>query len=128
MPGHGPGQMWLPSGLAVDAQDRVYVFDRGEHPMIVFEPDGTFVTAWEKGLFTRPHGVTVGPDGALYCVDTAFASAVRMANCWAVVRSSVGIFEAVTFFIPIPNKDYGPILEPEFVITRNPGFEDMRTY
>jgi DNA-binding beta-propeller fold protein YncE len=37
--------------------------------MIVFEPDGSFVTAWGEGLFTRPHGVTLGPDDALYCVD-----------------------------------------------------------
>jgi DNA-binding beta-propeller fold protein YncE len=55
--------------IAVDAQDRVYVFNRGEHPMMVFEADGSFVTAWGEGRFTRPHGVTLGPDGALYCVD-----------------------------------------------------------
>jgi len=55
--------------VAVDAQDRVYVFNRGEHPMIVFEPDGTFITSWGEGLFGRPHGVTMGPDGALYCAD-----------------------------------------------------------
>jgi len=55
--------------VAVDAQDRVYVFGRGEHPVTVFEPDGSFVTAWGVGLFTRPHGITLGPDGAFYCVD-----------------------------------------------------------
>lgn len=55
--------------VVVDAQDRVYVFNRGEHPMIVFESDGSFVTSWGEDLFTRAHGVTVGPDGMLYCVD-----------------------------------------------------------
>jgi DNA-binding beta-propeller fold protein YncE len=55
--------------VVVDAQDRVYVFNRGEHPMVVFEPDGTFITSWGEGFFVRPHGVTLGPDGALYCVD-----------------------------------------------------------
>jgi len=55
--------------VAVDAQDRVYVFNRGEHPMIVFEPDGTFIASWGEGMFGRPHGVAMGPNGALYCAD-----------------------------------------------------------
>jgi len=55
--------------VAVDTQDRVYVFNRGVHPMIVFEQDGTFITSWGEGMFGRPHGVTMGSDGALYCAD-----------------------------------------------------------
>ena len=55
--------------VVVDSQDRVYVFNRGEHPMIIFEPDGSFVGSWGEDLFTRAHGVTVGPDEMLYCVD-----------------------------------------------------------
>ena len=55
--------------VAVDADDRVYVFNRSDHPMMVFEQDGTFVTSWGQGLFTRAHGLTIGPDGMLYCVD-----------------------------------------------------------
>ena len=55
--------------VVVDSQDRVYVFNRGEHPMIIFESDGSFVDSWGKDLFSRAHGVTVGPDGMLYCVD-----------------------------------------------------------
>ena len=55
--------------VAVDSRDRVYVFNRGEHPVMVFEQDGTFVGSWGEGLFTRPHGVTLGPDETLYCVD-----------------------------------------------------------
>jgi DNA-binding beta-propeller fold protein YncE len=57
--------------VVVDAGDRVYVFNRGEHPMVVFEPDGSFVTAWGEELFIRPHGLTLRPDQTLYCVDDA---------------------------------------------------------
>ena len=32
----------------------------------------------------------------------------------AVGRTSVGFFETLTFFLPIP-EDYGPIIEPEYV-------------
>jgi sugar lactone lactonase YvrE len=55
--------------VAVDSQDRVYVFSRGEHPMIIFDRDGNFLTSWGEGLFKRPHGLTIGPDDTLYCVD-----------------------------------------------------------
>ncbi len=55
--------------VAVDSNDRVYVFNRSDHPMIVFEPDGTFVTSWGEEIFARPHGLTIGPDDSLYCVD-----------------------------------------------------------
>lgn len=57
--------------VAVDADDRVYVFNRGEHPLIVFERDGSFVTSWGEGLFLRAHGITVAADQTLYCVDDA---------------------------------------------------------
>jgi DNA-binding beta-propeller fold protein YncE len=55
--------------VEVDSQDRVYVFSRGEHPVMVFEPDGSFIRSWGEGLFVRPHGLTLGPDETLYCVD-----------------------------------------------------------
>jgi DNA-binding beta-propeller fold protein YncE len=55
--------------VAVDSQDRVYVFSRGEHPMMVFDRDGNFLASWGEGFFKRPHGITIGPDDTLYCVD-----------------------------------------------------------
>lgn len=56
-------------GMATDSQDRVYVFNRGEHPLIVFDPDGSFVTAWGEGEFVRPHGIWIGRDDTLYLTD-----------------------------------------------------------
>jgi DNA-binding beta-propeller fold protein YncE len=55
--------------VAVDSRDRVYVFNRGDHPVIIFEPDGTFFGAWGESFFTKPHGITIGPDDSVYCVD-----------------------------------------------------------
>jgi DNA-binding beta-propeller fold protein YncE len=55
--------------VAVDSKDRVYVFNRGEHPMMVFNREGKFLSSWGEGMFKRPHGVTLGPDDSLYCVD-----------------------------------------------------------
>jgi DNA-binding beta-propeller fold protein YncE len=55
--------------LAVDLQDRVFLFCRGEHPLIVFDREGNFLKSWGDGFFKRPHGMTIGPDGSLYCTD-----------------------------------------------------------
>ncbi len=57
------------SGLAVDAQDRLYVFNRGRHPVMVFNRDGKLLQAWGEGQFSRPHGIFVAPDGSVYCTD-----------------------------------------------------------
>lgn len=56
-------------GMATDARDEVYVFNRGEHPVIVFDAAGHFVRAWGEGQFQRPHGITIAPDGAVFLTD-----------------------------------------------------------
>src|SRR5471032_1702437 len=56
-------------GVGVDSKDNVYVFNRGEHPMIVFDRDGNFLRSWGEGLFPRAHGVFVAPDETLWLTD-----------------------------------------------------------
>jgi DNA-binding beta-propeller fold protein YncE len=57
------------AAVAVDRNDQVYVFNRGAHPMIVFDRDGNFLRSWGEGTFTKPHGVHIGPDDYIYCTD-----------------------------------------------------------
>ncbi len=57
------------TAVAIDSRDRVFVFNRGEHPVMVFHRDGSFVTSWGEGVFARPHGITIGPDDMVYCTD-----------------------------------------------------------
>jgi DNA-binding beta-propeller fold protein YncE len=57
------------AGVATDSQDRVYVFNRGEHPVIIFDSDGHFLSSWGEGQFQRAHGIFIGPDDAVYCTD-----------------------------------------------------------
>lgn len=60
-----------PSGVAVDSQDRVYVFQRQGPPVLVFEKDGHFVESWHRrnGLPADAHHIHVGPDDVVYLTD-----------------------------------------------------------
>lgn len=57
------------AGVATDSADRVFVFARGEHPVLIFDRDGTFLRSWGEGVFNRPHGIFIGPDDSVYCID-----------------------------------------------------------
>ena len=58
------------AGVAVDQEDRVFLICRGDHPIIVYDRKGNFLSTWGQGLFTyRTHGITVDPNGMLYCTD-----------------------------------------------------------
>ena len=57
------------SGVAVDSSDRVYVFNRGEHPLIVFDKEGKFLDSWGEGLFTNAHGILINRNDHVYCAD-----------------------------------------------------------
>jgi len=56
-------------GIAVDSSDHVYILNRGSHPVIVFDRNGTFLTSWGDGTFTRPHCARMGPDETIYLTD-----------------------------------------------------------
>jgi DNA-binding beta-propeller fold protein YncE len=56
-------------GLSIDAQDRLYVLNRGSRPVMVFDREGNLVNSFGEGLFNRPHGVCIGQDGSIYCTD-----------------------------------------------------------
>jgi DNA-binding beta-propeller fold protein YncE len=57
------------SDVAVDADDRVFLLTRGDPAVVVCAPDGVVVNRWGSGVFTNPHGLTVAPDGSIFCAD-----------------------------------------------------------
>lgn len=86
-----PGYEWREvAAVAVDGNDNVYVFNRGEHPMMVFDKDGNFVKSWGEGVFSRAHGVSLGPDDTLYCSDDGDHT-VRQCTLDGDVLMTIGI-------------------------------------
>lgn len=57
------------TAVATDSQDRVFVFNRGDHPVAVFDPDGNLLFSWGEGLFTNPHGITIADDDSVFLTD-----------------------------------------------------------
>ncbi len=57
------------AAVGVDSHDNVYAFNRGDHPIAVFDKDGNLLRTWGEGVFTRPHGVHVAPDDTIWLTD-----------------------------------------------------------
>ena len=56
------------SRVATDSSGRLYVFQRKDPPVLVFERDGTFVQAWGSGQVKDPHGIRI-VDDLVYTTD-----------------------------------------------------------
>jgi DNA-binding beta-propeller fold protein YncE len=57
--------------IAVNSQDRVYVGSRGNHPVLIFDRNGKFISCWGEGHFGDPHGVCIAPDDSVFITDRA---------------------------------------------------------
>jgi DNA-binding beta-propeller fold protein YncE len=76
-------------GLAIDSNDRIFAFTRGEPSVVVFAPDGRVLDSWGAGKFRRPHAACIGPDDCLYCVDD-FGHAVRKYTGDGTLLATIG--------------------------------------
>jgi len=56
-------------GIAISSEDEVFVFARAALPVLVFNGEGQYLRGWGEGLFVRPHGIWIGPDGSLFLTD-----------------------------------------------------------
>jgi DNA-binding beta-propeller fold protein YncE len=57
------------TAVAVDSKDNVYVYNRGAHPVVVFDRQGKFLRSWGEGMTSRAHGITIGPDDSVWLTD-----------------------------------------------------------
>lgn len=57
------------AGVAVDSRDRIHVFNRGQHPIVIFDLDGNFLNSWGEGIFKTPHGIFIDTEDNIYLAD-----------------------------------------------------------
>jgi sugar lactone lactonase YvrE len=75
--GSGPGQFFLPTYIALDDNENLYVTDTGNFRVQKFSPDGTPLMQFGElgvalGQFAWPKGVDVDSHGRIYVVDSRF--------------------------------------------------------
>src|SRR5438034_6184611 len=78
------------ASVAVDSKDRIYVFNRGAHPMVVLDREANFITSWGEGLFNRAHGLHIDTEDNLYCTDDGDHT-VRKCSTDGKVLLTIGI-------------------------------------
>ena len=67
--GDGPGEFDLPHGIALDREGLVYVADRSNSRVQVFDSQGEFLSEWKSGTLGRPYAVAIGPEARAYVID-----------------------------------------------------------
>jgi len=68
-PGTGPGEFMLPHNVWVDRLDRVWVPDRENSRIQIFDGDGKFLTEWTN--VNRPTDVFIDKDDIVYVSELA---------------------------------------------------------
>ena len=66
--GSGPGDFNVPHTIALDSQGRVFVGDRANNRIQIFDQEGTLLDVWYQ--FGRPSGIAIGADDRIYVADS----------------------------------------------------------
>lgn len=66
--GYGPGQFRGPHSLAFDSKGRLFVADRGNRRIQIFDQEGKHLDTWYQ--FSRISGLAITADDTLYAIDS----------------------------------------------------------
>ena len=97
--GSEPGQFRTPHGLAFDSRGRLFVADRGNVRVQIFDQEGNFQEEWKQ--FSRPSGIFITADDTLYSADSESSDA-RHAGWRRGIRIGSAATGEVMYFIPDP--------------------------
>jgi sugar lactone lactonase YvrE len=84
--GSGPGEFNVPHGIALDSAGRVFVADRANNRIQIFDQDGKLLDTWTQ--FGRPSGITIDKNDMIYVADSqssdklnpGFKQGIRVGN------------------------------------------------
>ena len=108
--GSGDGEFKSPHVIAFDSQGRLFVADRSNSRVDIFDQDGKFLAAWKQ--FGRPSGIWIDKNDMLYVADSESEDApgkdTNNPGCKRGVRVGSVKTGKVDYYIPPP-----PVSDPK---------------
>jgi DNA-binding beta-propeller fold protein YncE len=102
--GTAPGEFDQPHALAMDSKGRLFVGDRGNNRIQIFDQEGNFLEQWTE--FSRPSGIYIDKDDTIYATDSESGSVARDRTDWKRgIRIGKISDRKVISFIPDPNQN-----------------------
>lgn len=99
--GHGPDQMDQPHALAMDSKGRLFVGDRGNNRIQIFDQEGRRLATWSQ--FSRPSGIYIDGHDVIYVADSESGSVNPAHGDWKRgIRVGSAKDGSVKAFIPDP--------------------------
>jgi len=99
--GAAPGDIDIPHALAMDSRGRLFLGDRQNNLIQIFDQNGTFLDQWFQ--FSRPSGIFIDKNDIIYVADSESESVSKNHDGWKrgmrIGKVSDG---SVTAFIPDP--------------------------
>ena len=100
--GTGPGEFDLPHALAFDSRGRLFVGDRSNSRIQIFDQEGTFLAEWRQ--FGRPSGIFIDRNDNIYVTDSE-SNANRNPEYKRGLRVGSAKDGSVSVFVPIVGAD-----------------------
>jgi streptogramin lyase len=99
--GTGPGEFDQPHALAMDSKGRLFIGDRNNNRIQIFDQDGKFLEEWKQ--FSRPSGIYIDRNDTIYVADSESESVSRNHDGWKRgIRIGSAKDGSVKYFIPDP--------------------------
>src|SRR5262245_23624083 len=99
--GSGPGEMEQPHALAMDSRGRLFVGDRSNNRVLIFDQEGKLLDTWPQ--FSRPSGIAIDANDMIYVADSESESVSRNHDGWKRgIRVGSAKDGKVMAFIPDP--------------------------
>ncbi len=99
--GAGQGELDQPHALAMDSKGRLFVGDRGNNRIQIFDQEGNWLATWSQ--FSRPSGIYIDRNDVIYVADSESGSVNPAHGDWKRgIRIGSARDGTVTGFIPDP--------------------------